>query len=67
MPLENKSNRRLAAILFADIVGYTALMQSDEIKGRKTLEKFRNTLNQKVIEHTGQIINDLGDGCLCTL
>ena len=66
MPTENKSNRRLAAILFADIVGYTAMMQTDEIKGRKTLEKFRNTLNQKVTEHNGQIINDLGDGCLCT-
>lgn len=41
-------------------------MQTDEKEGRKTLEKFRNTLNQKVAEHKGQIINALGDGCLCT-
>ena len=57
--------RQLAAILFADIVGYTALMQKDEALARQNLEKFRNTLNEKVVEHRGQIIQYYGDGCLC--
>lgn len=58
-------NRKLAAILFADIVGYTALMQKDEISARQNLEKFRNTLNEKIESHHGQIIQYYGDGCLC--
>ena len=60
------SVRKLAAIFFADIVGYTALMQKDEKQARTTLDKFRETLNQKATDHNGLIVNDLGDGCLCT-
>ena len=36
-----QKNRRLAAVLFADIVGYTALMQSDEGVALAHLEKFK--------------------------
>ena len=60
------SVRKLAAILFADIVGYTALMQTDEATARKNLDKFRTTLNNKVALHNGQVVNYYGDGCLCT-
>lgn len=60
------STRRLAAILFADIVGYTSLMQSDEAKARLLLAKFRNTLNEVVSQQNGKVINYYGDGCLCT-
>ncbi len=63
--MKNKK-RKLAAILFADIVGYTALMQKDEATARQNLEKFRNTLNEKVAVYHGQIIQYYGDGCLCT-
>ena len=68
MPPENKSTstRKLAAIVFADIVGYTALMQTDEATARKNLDKFRTTLNNKVALHNGQVVNYYGDGCLCT-
>ena len=69
MPSENphkSTKRKLTAILFADIQGYTALMQKDETRARRILTKFRDTLNHKVAENNGQIINDLGDGCLCT-
>ena len=60
------SARKLAAILFADIEGYTALMQKNEKEARRTLDKFKDTLNQKVVQFNGRIVNDLGDGCLCT-
>jgi len=64
--MSTSKNRRLSAILFADIVGYTSLMQTDEVQARQNLEKFRNTLNEQVILHHGEIINYYGDGCLCT-
>ena len=59
-------NRKLAAILFADIVGYTALMQKDETIANQSLEKFHKTLGEQVTLFKGQIINNYGDGCVCT-
>ena len=57
-------NRKLAAILFADIVGYTAMMQKDEALARNTLARFHQALNDQVTVNHGEVINDLGDGCL---
>lgn len=56
--------RRLAAILFADIEGYTALMQSDERKALIGLNKFKKELEIKVRTYHGEIIQFYGDGCL---
>ena len=47
--ISNKDNpspvRQLAAILFADIVGYTALMHKDDTTANVLLDKFHQTLN----------------------
>lgn len=59
-----KKTRRLAAILFADIAGYTALMQRDEQSALAHLRKFRQTLEAQVPAHCGQIIQFYGDGCV---
>ncbi len=64
--MSSLKKRKLRAILFADIVGYTALMQKDEAQASLLLQKFRTTLNEKVTLHAGEIINNYGDGCLCT-
>lgn len=56
--------RRLAAILFADIAGYTALMQKDEGQAKTSLTKFREVLQEQVAAHSGQIVHFYGDGCL---
>ncbi|MEM1119324.1 MAG: adenylate/guanylate cyclase domain-containing protein [Bacteroidota bacterium] len=64
--MTNSKKRKLRAILFADIVGYTALMQKDETQASRLLQKFRYTLNEKVGQYAGEIINNYGDGCLCT-
>ena len=64
--MSTSKTRKLAAILFADIVGYTALMQKDEATANQNLEKFHQTLNEKVNHHKGHIINNYGDGCVCT-
>ena len=63
----NATNKRqLAAVLFADIVGYTALMQKDEASARQMLDKFHFAINTKVESHQGRVVNNYGDGCVCT-
>lgn len=59
------SSRQLAAILFADIVGYTGLMQEDEANALALLQKLRNKLEQVVDLHHGRILEVRGDGALC--
>ena len=58
--------RRLAAILFTDIVGYTAMMQRDEQTAVSITKRYVSVLKQFVISHGGEILNDYGDGCLCS-
>lgn len=53
-----------STILFADIVGYTAMMQEDEVSGLDTLTRFRAALEQHVPACGGKIIQYFGDGCL---
>ncbi len=63
--MSKEQTRKLAAILFADIAGYTALMQHNEPLARKGLTLFRETLSRLVAKHEGNIVNFYGDGCLC--
>ncbi len=56
--------RKLSTILFADITGYTAIMQSDESKALAFLQTFKKTLEQFVGGYQGQIIQYFGDACL---
>ena len=62
--MASTKKRRLAAIMFADIVGYTAMMQKDEAKAAQLLDKFRETLTTCITSSGGQIIQFYGDGCL---
>ena len=64
--MPEKQNRKLAAILFADIVGYTSLMQKDEHTASTLLRHFQKQLEEKVKAHQGRIVNFYGDGALCT-
>ena len=41
-------------------------MQKDEVTANHNLEKFHQTLQKKVSQYKGQIINNYGDGCVCT-
>src|SRR6187455_612129 len=58
--------RQLSAILFADIMGYTAMMQENETNALRAREKFRKTLDREIMRHNGQVIQYSGDGALCT-
>ncbi len=59
-------SRQLAAIMFTDIVGYTALMGNDEQKAFAILNKNR-ALQKPIIEQfNGRWIKELGDGVMAT-
>jgi adenylate cyclase len=58
-------SRQLAAILFADIQGYTALMQVDEAKANSFREKLKKNLDHEALLHNGRILKLSGDGALC--
>lgn len=57
-------SRKLAIIVFADIVGYSAIMQADEVKALSVLDRFKKVLEEEMRLHEGQIIQYYGDGCL---
>lgn len=62
---ETHHNRRLAAILVADVVGYSALIRADEEAARAAVRR----LNTEVLElqidaHRGRIFKTVGDGLL---
>jgi len=58
--------RQLAAIMFTDIVGYTALMGDDESKAFELLKKNRQLQRTLIVQHNGKWIKELGDGVLAS-
>ncbi len=62
---EQRVQRRLAAILAADVVGYSRLMREDEtgtLAQLKTLRK--EVFDPRTTEHNGRIVKTTGDGVL---
>jgi len=59
-----KEIRMLAAIMFTDMVGYTAMMQENEKRAKILRNKHREVLEKLVLEHRGQILQYYGDGTL---
>ncbi|MHC4931917.1 MAG: adenylate/guanylate cyclase domain-containing protein, partial [Planctomycetota bacterium] len=55
------SERRLAAILFSDIVGYTALMARDEAAGLRARERHRQLLGTQAARYHGRVVDENGD------
>ena len=58
-------SRQLAAILFTDIAGYTAIMQESEHLAIKLLKHHRVILEKTVADYEGDVIEYFGDGSLC--
>src|SRR5207302_10997890 len=57
--------RRLAAILAADVAGYSRLMGADEEGTLERLKALRHELlDPKIAEHHGRIVKTTGDGML---
>jgi adenylate cyclase len=62
---EERTQRRLAAILAADVVGYSRLMEQDEAGTLAVLKERRNGILMPLVgEHYGRIVKVMGDGVL---
>ncbi len=62
---EQRVQRRLAAILAADVVGYSRLMREDETGTLAQLKVLRKEVfDPRVAEHNGRIVKTTGDGVL---
>jgi adenylate cyclase len=56
--------RRLAAIVAADVAGYSRLMGLDEVGTARTLREHRKITDALVAKHGGRIVKTTGDGVL---
>src|SRR6516164_1406461 len=63
-PEKSKVLRKLAAILAADIAGYSALMGADEAGTVRDLKAHQAVVLPMIEEHGGRIIDTAGDGIL---
>ncbi len=62
---EERVQRRLAAILTADVVGYSRLIRADEEGTLAALKALRKDIvDPKIAEHHGRIVKLMGDGML---
>ena len=62
---EERVDRRLAAILAADVAGYSRLMGADEEGTLAALKAYRRELiDPKIAEHHGRMVKTTGDGAL---
>ena len=64
MPSSDKPTRKLAAIMFTDIAGYTEQMSKDEDKAFALIKKKRELLLPLVEKYEGKLIKEIGDGTL---
>ena len=56
--------RKLSAILFADIAGYTSIMQQNESEGLQKVTRFKEVLEELTSTYLGNILQYYGDGAL---
>ena len=58
------TKRKLAAILMADVVGYSRLMGEDEGATVRTLKSYREVFSSQISTHDGRVVNAPGDSVL---
>ncbi|MCZ4410057.1 SUMF1/EgtB/PvdO family nonheme iron enzyme [Cryomorphaceae bacterium 1068] len=59
-------SRQLAAIMFADIAGFSAMMQTDEKRALALRQKLKDKLESAIEKYDGKIVKWMGDGVICT-
>ena len=57
-------DRKLRAILSADVKGYSRLMRSDEEATVRTLTKYRSVISKLVSKYRGRVVDSPGDNIL---
>jgi adenylate cyclase len=61
---ENSMERKLRAILSADVKGYSILMADDEIHTIQTLKTYRQIMSDLIRQHSGRVVDNPGDNLL---
>ena len=59
-----KTDQKLAAIMFTDIISYTKMMGKNEKKTLALLKEHNLLLNEQFTKHSGNVIKETGDGFL---
>ena len=62
--MQQELSRKLAAVMFTDIYGFTSLMEKDEADAMLKKGAYKEVLHQFHKKHNGEIIKDMGDGTL---
>ena len=63
---EERSRRKLSAILSADAVGYSRLMGENEDSTVQTLNAYREVMASLIQQHHGRVVDSPGDNLLQT-
>ena len=61
---EEGFKHKLAAILSADVVGYSRLISEDEVATIRTLSAYRDKISAQVHENAGRVVDFIGDNML---
>ena len=56
--------RKISAILSADVVGYSKLMEADEETTVRTMESYRTSVSSLIEQHNGRVVDSPGDNLL---
>src|SRR5262245_3362890 len=65
--LTARETRRLLAVLAADVVGYTRLMQVEEDATHRRMRQLRSeVIDPRIAQHRGRVVKNTGDGFLAT-
>jgi adenylate cyclase len=62
-----KKKRKLAAILSADVKGYSRLMGEDEVATVQTLRAHQETMTSLIKQYRGRVVDSPGDNVLAEL
>ena len=61
---ENKTQRKLTAILSADVKGYSKLMDDDDESTVTTITAYRKIISEYIDKHQGRVVDTPGDNIL---
>ena len=62
--MEERTKRKLSAILSADVKGYSRLMGEDEAATVQTLKAYREVMASHIQQHRGRVVDSPGDNLL---